>query len=170
MVRWLALSGVAVLLSVAGCSGGGESSDQAESGDGGTSDQYCSALRNAQQEFGALESGQLTGRNVAQIFDRIHGIADQAPPEVSQEWQTLDGAITQMESGLQDLGLGFEDLQDPQKLAEVDPKQLQRFGQDMQKLSGQKFERAGNKIEQHAKSECNIDLSQSGQGGQNGQN
>jgi hypothetical protein len=166
MVRSLALTGAAVLLSaVAGCGGGGDSSDQADQADSGgaSPEQYCSALRNTQEEFGALNSGQLTGQNVQRIFDRIHGIADQAPPEISQEWRTLDGAIGQMESGLQDLGLGFEDLQDPQKLADVDPKQLQQFGQEMQKLSGQKFERAGNRIEQHAKQECNIDLSQNNQ-------
>jgi hypothetical protein len=163
MLRSLALTGVAVLLgAVAGCSGGGSSDQAADSG--GSTEQYCSSLRSAQQEFGALNSGQLTGSNVQRIFDRIHSIADQAPPEIAKEWQTLDGAIGQMESGLQDLGLGFEDLQDPQKLADVDPKQLQKFGEEMQKLSGPQFERAGNQIEQHAKQECNIDLSRNGAG------
>jgi hypothetical protein len=156
MLRSLALAAVAVLLgAVAGCGGGGST----EAG-GNSAEQYCSSLRDAQKEFGALESGDVTGTNLDRIFDRMHGIADQAPPAVADEWKTLDGAISQMESGLKDLGLSFKDLSNPKKLQGVDPQKLQQFGQDMQKIGGQRFQQAGNAIEKHAQQECGIKLGQ----------
>jgi hypothetical protein len=154
MLRPIALTAAAVLLgAVAACSGG--STTEAS----GTQE-YCNALKDAQKEFGALESGDMTGANLTRIFDRMHGLAEQAPPPIADEWKTLDGAIARMESGLSDLGLSFGDLSDPKKLAQVDPQKLQQFGQEMQQLGGAQFEQAGNAIEKHAKQECGIKLGQ----------
>lgn len=161
MLRSLALTGVALLLgAVAGCSGGSNDTGGSESTGANSTQQYCSALQRAQKEFGALESGDITGANLDKIFDRMHALSGQAPPAVADEWRTLDGAITQMESGLKDLGLSFGDLSDPKKLSQVDPQKLQQFGQQMQKIGGRQFEQAGNKIEKHAQQECGIKLGQ----------
>lgn len=161
MMRTLGLTGAAVLLAaVPGC-GGGDSATEADSGGGAAgAEQYCSSLQKAQQEFGALSSGQLSGANLDRIFDRMHTIADLAPQPVADEWDTLDRGISQMQTGLQELGLRFEDLSDPSKLQSVDPQKLRKFGQDMEKVGGQKFQRAGDTIEKHARTECGIKLSQ----------
>ncbi|MDQ4007576.1 MAG: hypothetical protein M3211_05730 [Actinomycetota bacterium] len=158
MLRPVALTGAALMLVVAaGCSGGGDATTEAGGGD---TQAYCSQLKDAQQEFGALESGDMTGANLDKIFDRMHTLSEQAPPAVDQEWQTLDDAISQMESGLAELGLEFGDLTNPKKLQGVDPQKLEKFGQEMQKIGGQKFQRAGDAIEKHAKTECGIKLGQ----------
>jgi hypothetical protein len=153
---WRSLVSVVALLlaAVAGC-GGGDTESQAGSED------YCRSLKSAQQEFGALESGQLSGANLDKIFNRMHSLADQAPEPVADDWQKLDDGISKMQSGLKDLGLSFGDLSDPEKLQDVDPQKLQKFGQEMQKIGGQQFQQAGEAIERHAKQECGIDLSKS---------
>lgn len=157
MWRSLALAAVTVLLgAVAGC-GGGDSTTEGDSG-ANSAQEYCTALKDAQKEFGALESGDITGANLDRIFNRMQAISDQAPPAVADEWKTIDGAIGQMESGLDDLGLKFQDLSNPQKLKTVDPQKLQEFGKDMQKIGGQKFQQAGDTIEKHAQKECGIKL------------
>ena len=156
MLRPIALTAVAVLLgAVAACGGGSTTGSEAT----GTQE-YCAALKDAQKEFGALESGDMTGANLTRIFDRMHTLAEQAPEPVADEWKTLDGAISQMESGLAGLGISFEDLSDPSKLQDIDPQKLARFSQQMQKIGGQKFDQAGNVIEKHAKQECGIKLGQ----------
>jgi uncharacterized protein (DUF3084 family) len=155
MLRPLALTAVAVLLGAVAACGGGSSTDEA------TTQEYCTELQSAQKEFGAISSGDITGANLDKIFDRMHTLADKAPAPVADDWKTLDGAISQMESGLQDLGLDFKDLSDPRKLAQVDPQKLQQFGQRMQQVGGQKFQQAGSAIEKHAKQVCHIRLGQS---------
>ena len=154
MLRPLALTAVAVLLGAVAACGGGSSTDA----DG--TQQYCAALKDAQQEFGALESGEMTGANLTRIFDRMHSLADQAPAPVADEWKTLDGAISEVESGLAGLGFSFEDLSDPRKLQDIDPQKLARFSQRMQQIGGQEFQQAGDTIEKHAKQVCGIKLGQ----------
>jgi hypothetical protein len=146
---------VAALLLVAAtaCGGGGSASEA-------SAEDYCKSLKSAQQEFAALESGQVTGANLDKIFERMHNLAEQAPAPVADDWRTLDDGISKMQAGLEDLGLSFGDLSDPQKLQDVNPRKLQQFGQEMQELGGQEFQRAGDAIERHAKQECDIKLGQ----------
>lgn len=155
MVRSIALAAAALLLgTTAGCSGG--SSDQA--GSDASTQQYCAALKSAQREFGAINSGDVTPANLDKILDRMHSISEQAPPAVADDWKKLDGAISGLRSGLDNLGLSFKDLSDPKKLAQVDPQKLRQFGRQMQALGGQQFDKAGKAIEKHAKQVCHLDL------------
>ena len=155
MLRSLAVAGTALLLgTTVACSGA--STDQAGS-DAGTK-QYCNSLKSAQQEFGAINRGDVTPGNLDRILDRMHSLSQQAPAPVADDWKKLDGAISQLQGGLDDLGLSFKDLSDPKKLAQVDPQKLQEFGRRMQQLAGQQFEKAGNAIEKHAKQVCHINL------------
>ena len=155
MLRPIALAAATLLLGTTAACGGG-STDQAGS-DTGTQ-QYCSELRSAQKEFGAIGSGDVTPGNLDKILDRMHGLSQQAPPAVADDWRKLDGAISSLRDGLDNLGLGFKDLSDPQKLAQVDPQKLQQFGRQMQQLGGQQFDQAGKAIEKHAKQVCHLDL------------
>jgi hypothetical protein len=153
MVRSLALTAAAVLLGVlAGC-GGGDSATEANS----TQD-YCEGLRNAQKEFRALESGDPSKVNLNDAFGRLQDLADQAPPAVADEWAALDNAISGMDKALEDAGLGFNDLTNPESLQELDPQKAQELARKAQQLGGQQFEKASRAIEKHARTECNIKL------------
>jgi Skp family chaperone for outer membrane proteins len=153
MVRSLALTAAAVLLGLlAGC-GGGDSATEANS----TQD-YCEGLRNAQKEFRALESGDPSKVNLNDAFGRLQDLADQAPPAVADEWAALDNAISGMDKALEDAGLGFNDLTNPESLQELDPQKAQELARKAQQLGGRQFEKASRAIEKHARTECNIKL------------
>ena len=140
---------------LAGCGGGG----------GNSTDAYCKDLKAAKADFAALDSSTPDFDAFSKAIDTFHKLADKAPSAVSTEWKTLDGAFTTLEKDLKDAGLTLEDLgkitqgQIPdgmtaQDLQEVTPKLQAVFT----KLDDEKFKKAGDTIEKHAKKECNVDL------------
>jgi hypothetical protein len=155
MLRSLALAGATLLLGTTAACGGG-STDQAASDT--STQQYCDALKSAQKDFGAINSGDVNPGSLTKILDRMHSLSEKAPAPVADDWKKLDGAISRLQGGLDDLGLSLKDLSDPRKLAQADPQKLQEFGRQMQQLGGQQFEKAGNAIEKHARQVCHIDL------------
>ena len=155
MLRSIALAGATLLLgTTVACSG----ASTGQAGADASTQQYCDALRSAQKEFGAINRGDVTPGNLDRILDRMHSLAAQAPAAVADDWKKLDGAIGRLQGGLDDLGLSFNDLSNPKKLAQIDPQKLQEFGRQMQQLAGQQFQQAGNAIEKHARQVCHIDL------------
>ena len=140
---------------LAGCGGGG----------GNSTDAYCKDLKAAKSDFSALNSSTPNFDAFSKAIDTFHKLADKAPSEVSSEWKTLDGAFTTLEKDLKDAGLTLKDLgtitqgkipdgMTAQDLQEVTPKLQAIFT----KLDDAKFKKAGDKIEKHAKKECNVDL------------
>jgi hypothetical protein len=106
----------------------------------------------------ALESGDPSKANLDDAFGRLQDLADKAPPAVADEWATLDDAISGMDKALEDAGLGFNDLTDPESLRELDPQKMKELGRKAQQLGGRQFEKASGAIAKHARSECNINL------------
>ena len=152
------LSTLALSASVlAGCGGDGGSSSSA----------YCDDLKAAKAEFASFDSSTPDFEKFGEAIDTFHDLADGAPSEVADEWKTLDDALTKLEANLKDVGLELKDLgaitqnqlpegMTQEELAAAMPK-LQAAFQD---LTAEKFKTASDKIEKHAKSECDIDLSE----------
>ena len=145
-----------VLLSaslVAGCGGDGGSS----SGSGA----YCKDLKAAKADFDTFNSSSPDFEKLDDAFQTMHDLSDGAPPEVADEWKTLDGALTSMEKTLADAGLEVSDLG---ALATgglpegVTAEEMQSLFPKLQELSSEKVEKAGDKIQKHAKDECGVDL------------
>jgi hypothetical protein len=152
-----------VLLSatlVAGCGGDG----------GSSTNDYCDELRAAKSDFDSLNSDTPDFKAFGDAIGTLHKLADGAPSEVADEWKTLDGALTTLEKDLDEAGLSLEKLGEiteamttgelpegmtQEDLADLGPTLEKTFG----KLDDDKFEKAGDKIEKHAKSECNVDIS-----------
>lgn len=142
---------------LAGCGGSGSSTDA-----------YCKDLRAAKADFSSLDSSTPDFKKFDDVIKTFHKLAKAAPSEVKTEWTTLDGALTTLQKDLADAGLSLSDL-DPisqgqlpegmtqEKLTQLAPKLQAAFS----KLEGDKFKKASDKIEKHAKSECNVDLSNS---------
>lgn len=137
-----------------GCGGGGSSSDA-----------YCDDLKAAKAQFDALDSGTPDFNELDKAFKTFHGLADDAPSEVADEWKTLDGAITDLEKGLEDVGLTVKDLgsitsgQIPEGMTQEDlTKALPKLQTAFKSLDDDKVQKAADEIEKHAKSECNIKL------------
>ncbi|HEY0904837.1 MAG TPA: hypothetical protein VGE14_13205 [Marmoricola sp.] len=151
---------------LAGCGDdGGDGGDAKSSGGTDSGSSYCDKLKDAKESFDSFESDTPDFDQFEDAIETFHDLADSAPSEVEDEWKTLDGAFTSMEKSLQDAGLSFEDLgtitagQLPEgmtaaELQALTPKLQEAFTD----LDNEKFEEAGETIEKHAKSECDIVL------------
>lgn len=130
---------------------------------GSGSSAYCSDLKSATKEFDSLEGSDLG--QIDQAFATFHKLADEAPSDVESDWKVLDDGITSVEKSLDEAGIKLEDLAKVQQgeLPEgVDMAKLQGLAADFQKLSDEKFTKASDAIEKHAKDECDVDLSGNG--------
>jgi hypothetical protein len=131
-------------------------------GGGGDTGAYCDSLRDAKEDFGSLESGDVG--NFDQAFDKLHELADDAPDDVKGDWETLDGAVSDMEKALEEAGIELADLE---KMANgempegVDMEKLATLTDDLGAITSGEVEEADNNIEKHAKDECDVDLSES---------
>ena len=155
-MRIKTLVGAAVLTvagSVLTACGGGDGSSA--SGD------YCSQLKADKAYFGGLDSDNPASVDFADVFTRMHALADEAPDEVAADWKTLDDAFSAIEDALKEAGIKPSDLdqmtsgQVPQG---VDPAKLQSLLPKLQMLSSAEFGKAADRITANAKDECGVDL------------
>ena len=155
IVSTLALGGALLT----GCGGGGGSSSTSG---------YCDDLKDAKAEFSSLNSSTPDFKEFSKAIDTFHEIADGAPEEVADDWELLDDALTKLEKDLDSAGLTLEDLgtitkggvpegMTPEELQQALPKLQSAFSS----LSSSDLEKASTNIEKHAKSECDIDLTDS---------
>lgn len=171
MKRHLALSASATLLAglLVGCGGGdegGEGSADGGSGDSGSSEaeDYCTALEQAEEDLGALDGGDVGEFESA--IETLRGVAEQAPEEVSGDWDVLIGAVTTLEDALTEAGLEFADLTtlNPAQLPEgVTQQDLQQVVQAAQEFSAPEVQQAGTAISTHAEEECGVQLGGGGE-------
>jgi hypothetical protein len=150
-----------VLLSaglVAGCGSDG--------GDKGSTGDYCKELKAAKADFDTFDSDTPDFNKFDDAINSFHELADGAPSEVADDWKTVDGALTAMEKALADAGLKMEDIGaiSAGKLPEgMTAEDVQKLGPKLQTafsgLDSKEVDKAGDAIEKHAKSECDIDLS-----------
>jgi hypothetical protein len=129
-------------------------------GGGGDTGAYCDSVEDAKADFEKLESGEsLDG--LEQALNTMHDLADEAPDDVKEDWQVLDGAINDLETALDDAGLKFSDLEamtSGEIPEDLDPTKIAALGEQLQGLTDEKFQEASENIEKHAKDECDIDL------------
>ena len=140
-----ALLGVMTIFVLTACSGDGPDSD------------YCKDLEAAKP---SLESLKTTGAAQLQdVFKVTHQLADEAPGDVKDAWETYDAAITNIEKALKDAGVGPEELvalQRGEVPEGVDQKKLRGLPTTFQKLDSPEVEKASNVIAKHAKDVCKL--------------
>jgi hypothetical protein len=136
--------------------GGGGSSSSSSSGD------YCDDLQSAKEKFESLgdpDSGEL-----GDAIDTLQQLGDEAPDEVAGDWQVLTDGLTKFQDALDEAGVSMDDLSDPQALKDLDPDTMQNLTEVAQSMSSEDFAAASKNIEDHAKSECDVDLGDTGGG------
>lgn len=167
---------------LAGCSGGGSSTDSAEetgaestptpsepaeeSPSAGASDpavanapgadtEYCKLLST---DFATLFSSIQGPDDVTKAIDVIEDIVAEAPPEVADEWKTMSGALDDMEGALRKAA----ELQEQAASGKVSQKELQRKTQDLMKdmesLDTPQNNEAGDTVAKHAADYCGVTL------------
>jgi ABC-type glycerol-3-phosphate transport system substrate-binding protein len=177
MKRMIGACAVAVLAfgSLTACGGGSDdssatasdtsSSDTGDNGGGifggGGTDDYCSALQDAKQQFGG--DVEFDPKDLGDAVNTIHNIAGQAPDSVSAEWATIDDAFSQLISALADVGLDPSDLGDPTAMQSLasDPQKLQELENITKSFDSKALTQAGNKIDAEVKADCGFALSSS---------
>jgi len=146
----MALAGMALIgATLAGCGGGDDTKA------------YCDDVEAAQSEFSSLNSGDIGGLDKA--IDAFHKLAKSSPDEVADDWKTLDGTMTQIETAFEDAGISFSDLEDMEngEIPEgADMSKLAGLATEFEDLDSDKVTKAADNISKHAKDECGVDLSE----------
>lgn len=141
----LAIAGAAVVaLTLTGC--------------GNESAAYCEELESAQTQFESLSGSDPS--QLEEAFNTIHDLADEAPEEVAEEWAQIDEAIVEIEQAFEAAGLEVSELEQLQggEIPEgVDAEALQEIPATLQAF-GTQFSEASEPIQEHAASECDIEL------------
>jgi hypothetical protein len=140
---------------LAGCGSKGGSSS---SGD------YCSELKADKTYFQGLSGTGADAGKLPEVFQRIHSLAADAPDNVSDDWKTLDNAVTTLENALKDAGISPSDLasmQAGQMPTGVDPSKLQALIPKLQALNSGDVSTAADNIAKDAKDTCGVELNAS---------
>ena len=137
------------LLTACGDDGGGS----AGGGD------YCDDLKAAKKELDSIQGGDFG--SLEKTTDAMHDLADEAPDELKDDWETLVEGVDKIVKALKDAGLTDEDmanLQSGQIPDGVDMAALQDLMTEIQALDTEEFSKASEAINKHAKDECGVDL------------
>lgn len=120
---------------------------------------YCTSFADATSTFRAIETGDLGELGTA--VGTFHALAEQAPPEIEREWDTLDGAFVSLETGLTEAELSIDDLGGvatgdlPQ---DVDLAKLDQVLGSLEELGSPDVSEAADAIEAHGRDRCGVDL------------
>jgi hypothetical protein len=146
LVVALAIGGVVWLLS----SDGGDGYDEAA---------YCDAYQSAQEQIGNLDFTTLDSTQFADLQQQVERLKDLAPPEVQDDWETLEEGLEEFESILEDAGLTFDDLEglaQGQLPEGVEPSDLTELQTDLTEFTQRgEFQAAGDAVDEDAQTRCN---------------
>lgn len=126
-------------------------------GCGSAEEDYCRALEAEQQRFAEMQQdssglGLLAQRS---LLDRL---AEKAPDDLQDEWQTLLGALDAFDRTLADVGVEPEDFVDGAPPAGLGAEQRARIARAADELASADVVAAANGIEQQAKDVCKLQL------------
>ncbi|WP_244928143.1 hypothetical protein [Nocardioides sp. W7] len=138
---------------LAGCGGDDSSDGGSDNADGDSGSSYCDELG----EFRDTLQGSDEASSFEKFRDAAEDLAEDSPDEVSGEWKKIEEALGQLESELEKAGISLDDLNDPSALQSADPEAMAKVQESLSTI-GEDVEGAADKISEHAKSECDIDL------------
>lgn len=145
--RFLLAPVVGFLLLAVGC-GGSEDSVASEFRD------YCAVAKQEQAVF--VDDG--TGLGLVTNVAKLERIAEEAPEDLTDEWQVLIAAVNGLGDALASVGLEPGDFVDGQPPAATSTAAKQTIAAAANRLSQSDVIEAANGIEQHAKDICKLQL------------
>ena len=125
-------------------------------GDGPDSD-YCKDLEAARPSLESLKNDG--AEQLQDVFKVTHKLADEAPSDGKDAWETYDEAISNIEKALEDAGVGPKELvalQGGEVPDGVDQEKLRGLPATFQKLDSPAVAKASNQIATHAKEVCKL--------------
>lgn len=126
-------------------------------GCGDTEASYCKALSADQQMFAELQD-DTSGLGLLKERSTLSKLADRAPDDLSDEWQTLLGALDALASTLDELGVDPRDFVNGQPPAGLSEADRTRIANAASELSSADVVEAADGIEQQAKDVCKLQL------------
>jgi hypothetical protein len=118
---------------------------------------YCNALESDQQVFAEMQD-DTSGLALLKHLTMLHGLADKAPDDLTDEWQTFLGALDAFAGTMHDLGVNPDDFVDGKPPAGLSEDDRKRIADAASELSSPDVVEAANGIEQHAKDVCKLQL------------
>jgi hypothetical protein len=157
MKKTLALASIVLMAgSLTACGG-----DDSNAGGGGGGS-YCDQIKDLKANVDDLDFTAMSGTQFSDLQSSLDDIESAAPADVKDDWNTLNGALDQLNTILSDAGLSFDDLQGLQngQLPDgVDMTKLQEVAQKLQDFaSSNDLDAAATAIQENVKSECGIDI------------
>jgi hypothetical protein len=127
-------------------------------GDGYDEAAYCDAYQSADEQLGSMDFTTLDNAQFADLQQQVERLKDLAPPAVEDDWETLEEALEEFESILDDAGLTFDDLgglAQGQLPEGVDAEDLSQLQTDLTEFTQRgDFEAAGNAVDEDAQTRC----------------
>jgi hypothetical protein len=118
---------------------------------------YCKALTGDQGVFAAMQDDP-SGIGLLKHTSTLHELADKAPDDLDDEWQTFLGAIDAFETTLKDAGVKADDFVDGKPPADLTAADRARIANAASELSSEDVVEAATGIEQQAKDVCKLQL------------
>lgn len=118
---------------------------------------YCGALKDDQKMFAEMQD-DTSGLALLKHRSELHQLADQAPDDLTDEWQTFLGAIDAFAKTLQDAGVKPGDFVDGKAPSGLSADVRTRITNAANELSSVEVVTAANGIEQQAKDVCKLQL------------
>lgn len=123
----------------------------------GADTEYCRLLAT---DFATVFASIQGPEDVEKAVGMIRDIVDAAPADVADEWQTMAGALDEMEGALTKAA----ELQQKAAAGKISQKELQKqsmkLQQDMQALNTPENNKAGKAVSEHAAEYCGVQLGQ----------
>jgi hypothetical protein len=136
-----------------------------DNGDGdGASGDYCNDLKSAKVTVEALGDQTMTQATFDKMTGLLHGIADEAPDSVSDDWHAISDELDAINQAFRAAGVNFDDLA---KIGQpggptLDPAALQKLSNAMKGLDDQRLTQASTSINNEVKADCGFNLGMGG--------
>ena len=145
----LVVAGLLVTTGLTGCSHGTAS--------------YCSTLKHDQKKLESLATraakpGEQGVQALGDTVGVLSELRDEAPDDISDEWNTLVGALQGLVDAVKATGHPLGDFSAGTKPDGVTSGQYDAVQQAATELQGTRVQQAGKSIEQHAQDVCKVDL------------
>jgi hypothetical protein len=135
---------VAVLAPLAGC--GGNSIDD-----------YCGDLSAHRKEFAEMvESSSPTA--LLGHLPMLHDLADKAPEDLADEWQTFNGALDDLDKAIKDAGVTASDFEDGKPPAGLSATETKAIADAATQVETDNVVQAASGIEQQGRDVCKVNI------------
>lgn len=117
---------------------------------------YCTQLQADQEELAEMSENPASG--LVNNLPRLRNLADKAPDDLVDEWQTLINAVEQLDTALDEADVDPDDYRDgkpPKGLSAADQKAIGEAGAV---LASEEVVVAAGGIEQQARDVCKLQM------------